>query len=320
MSTKRILITGAAGYIGFQLGERLCRDFSVVGIDIRSPNDAHFPIHVMDIRSPKLKQFLADEDITHVVHLACVVEPSKDPQRDYDIDVNGTRNLLQACVCNNIKHITVTSSGAAYGYHADNPEWIVETDALRGNNEFSYAAHKRLVEEILAGYRQTHPSLNQLVFRPGTVLGSHTDNLITQLFTGKRLLSVSGSPSPFVFIWDQDVITLIESGIREEKVGLYNMAGDGAMSIQEIAKVLNKPVLNLPAWLLKLALHIGSALGLTRYGPDQINFLRYRPVLLNHALKEKFGGQLQKTSRETFLYFAENAKKLNPKKGQQHGA
>ncbi|MDN3639100.1 SDR family oxidoreductase [Simiduia curdlanivorans] len=315
MPTKRILITGAAGYIGFQLGERLCRDFSVIGVDIRPRNDAHFPIHVIDIRSPQLSQLMAVEGITHVIHLACVVEPSKNVQRDYDIDVNGTRNLLDACVTNHIKHLTVTSSGAAYGYHADNPDWIVETDPLRGNDEFSYAAHKRLVEEILAGYRKTHPSLNQLIFRPGTVLGSDTNNLITQLFTGKRLLAISGSPSPFVFIWDQDVIALIEQGLREEKVGQYNMAGDGAMTIQDIATALNKPVLNLPAGLVKFLLRVGSALGLTRYGPEQINFLRYRPVLLNEALKAQFGGNLQKTSRETFLYFAEHALKLAPKKG-----
>ncbi|BFM10968.1 hypothetical protein R50072_11210 [Simiduia litorea] len=315
MSTKRILITGAAGYIGFQLGERLCRDFSVVGVDIKARNDAHFPIHVIDIRSAKLSELMAQEGITHVVHLACVVEPSKNVQQDYDIDVNGTRNLLNACVTNQIEHITVTSSGAAYGYHADNPDWIVETDPLRGNEEFSYAAHKRLVEEILAGYRKTHPNLNQLIFRPSTVLGSHTNNLITQLFTGKRLLAISGSPSPFVFIWDQDVIALIEKGLREEKIGQYNMAGDGAMTIQDIAKTLNKPVLNLPAGLVKVLLRFGSALGLTRYGPEQINFLRYRPVLLNKALKAQFGGSLQKTSRETFLYFAEHALKLKQKQG-----
>ncbi|MAC99815.1 MAG: epimerase, partial [Pseudomonadales bacterium] len=40
-------------------------------------------------------------------------------------------------------------------------------------------------------------------------------------------------------------------------------------------------------------------------GPEQINFLRYRPVLSNRRLKEEFGYQLQKTSAETFEYFIE---------------
>lgn len=300
---KKILITGASGYLGFQLGERLCKDLPVVGVDIRARQDTHFPIQVLDIRSPKLAQLIADEHITHVVHLACVVEPSHDARRDYDIDVNGTRNLLQACLAGGVQHITVTSSGAAYGYHADNPHGLVETDPLRGNDSFSYSAHKRIVEELLASQRKSHPELKQLIFRPGTVLGAHTNNMITRLFDGKRILTVSGSPSPFVFIWDQDVLAAIEKGIRENKTGIFNMAGDGALSMPEIAQLLHKPVLNLPAWFLRGLLALGKLLRLTRYGPDQVDFLRYRPVLLNTALKEKFGYPLQKTSRETFEFF-----------------
>lgn len=303
VNSKKILITGAAGYIGFQLGERLCREYAVVGVDIRSRADAHFHIETMDIRSHRLAQFMADENVTHVVHLASIVEPSRDVSRDYDIDVNGTRNLLEACVKNNVQHLTVTSSGAAYGYHADNPAWLKESDPLRGNDEFSYAAHKRIVETILARYREHYPALQQLVFRPGTVLGANTDNMITQLFNGRRLLTISGSESPFVFIWDQDVVGAIEKGLREDKTGIYNLAGDGALTMRDIAALINKPVMNLPAGLLRWLLRIGKLLKLTRYGPDQINFLRYRPVLSNQALKDTFGYCLNKTSRETFEFF-----------------
>jgi UDP-glucose 4-epimerase len=48
-------------------------------------------------------------------------------------------------------------------------------------------------------------------------------------------------------------------------------------------------VLTVPAWLLTVALAVGRALRLTRYGPEQVRFLRYRPVLLNTRLKQRFG-------------------------------
>ena len=54
----------------------------------------------------------------------------------------------------------------------------------------------------------------------------------------------------------------------------------------------------LPAGLLRTALAVGSKLGLTRYGPEQLDFLRYRPVLLNKALKEKLGYVPAKTSAQ----------------------
>ena len=51
------------------------------------------------------------------------------------------------------------------------------------------------------------------------------------------------------------------------------------------------------------ALRIGHALGLTQYSAEQLDFLRYRPVLDNTALREEFGYTPMKTSREVFEFF-----------------
>ncbi len=304
---KRILITGAAGYIGHQLGNRLAQDYFVFGTDINKRDGLEFPLEVLDVRDPKLVLTLAEYRITHVIHLASVLQASPDRQRDYDIDVNGTRNVLEACVAAKVKHITVTSSGAAYGYHPDNPAWIDEDDPLRGNPEFAYSDHKRQVEELLASYRQQHPELQQLIFRPGTVLGADTRNQITGLFLAPRLLAIRGSDSPFVFIWDQDVVGAMDKGIREDQTGRFNMAGDGALTISEIARRLDKPLLTLPVSVVKAGLQVAKWMG-KPVGPEQVNFLRYRPVLSNRRLKEEFGYRLQRTSAEAFDYFVEQAK------------
>ncbi|MFO1296160.1 MAG: NAD-dependent epimerase/dehydratase family protein [Rubrivivax sp.] len=150
------------------------------------------------------------------MHLAAIVTPGPGSNREfeYSVDVLGTRNVLQACVATGVRRLVVTSSGAAYGYHADNPEWIGEEQPLRGNAEFAYADHKRQVEEMLAEARREHPALAQVVFRVGTILGENTRNQITALFDKPMLIAVRGSPSPFVFIWDRDVVGAIERGVR----------------------------------------------------------------------------------------------------------
>ena len=61
----------------------------------------------------------------------------------------------------------------------------------------------------------------------------------------------------------------------------------------------------LPAFALRQALQIGQFFHLTRYGPEQLDFLRYRPVLDNRRLKEEFGFVPSKTSAEAFTIFAE---------------
>ncbi len=305
MSSKRILITGAAGYVGSHLGRRLAREYEVFGTDLRPRTDLGFEVLQLDIRDNALHRLLRERRITHVVHLAAVLEGGKDRERDYDIDVRGTNNVVESCIQAEVKHITIASSGAAYGYFADNPEWISEDHPLRASYAFAYAHHKRVIEELLARYRHSHPQLGQLVLRIGTVLGANTDNQITALFKRKRILAVRGSDSRFVFVWDEDVAAAIQHGIAGNRTGIYNVAGDGALGIREIAARLRKPVLALPVFVLRQALEIGQFFHLTRYGPEQLDFLRYRPVLDNRRLKEEFGFVPSKTSAEAFTIFAE---------------
>lgn len=306
----RILITGADGFLGRSvvqaLGQRI--DTEVVALDVRAVpaerqvDGVHYA--VMDVRNPRLAQVLREHHIDTVVHLASIVTPGKDSNRalEYDVDVNGTRNVLTACVEQGVKHIIVSSSGAAYGYHADNPDWLQEHHALRGNPAFAYSDHKRLVEEMLAEWREKYPRLAQTVLRIGTILGERVDNQITALFEKPRLLAVRGSDSPFVFIWDQDVTGAVMHALDGAVPGCYNLAGDGALSIHDIASSLGKRTLNLPAGLLRSALWVGSSLGISRYGPEQLDFLRYRPVLLNTALKQ-WGYVPRKTSAQAFEAF-----------------
>lgn len=311
-AAQRIFITGADGFLGQGLVDALARMpgvQTIVAADLREvPHSRRLPgvvYVVQDVRDPKLGETLAAHAIDTVVHLASIVTPGKNSNREfeYSVDVLGSRNVLDACVAHGVQHIVVSSSGAAYGYHADSPAWLRESDALRGNTVFAYSDHKRLVEEMLADYRDEHPALLQSVLRIGTILGERVDNQITALFEKPALLAIQGSESPFVFIWDEDVTGAILHALRTRHAGCFNLAGDGALPLREIARRLGKPLRVLPAWLLKTTLGIGKALGVSRYGPEQLDFLRYRPVLLNTALKQAFGYVPGKTSSQAFDAF-----------------
>lgn len=315
MSGPRVLVTGAGGYLGRQVVAGLVqqqRASRVLAHDLREPASRLAGVHYAtgDIRSPDLAGLVAAHRIDTVVHLASIVTPGRGSRREfeYDVDVNGTRNVLQACVRHGVRRIVVSSSGAAYGYHADNPAWLTEDAPLRGNEVFAYSHHKRLVEELLACHRQGHPELEQVVLRIGTILGATVRNQITDLFDKPRLLAIAGSDSPFVFIWDQDVVAIILRAIDDGPAGIFNVAGDGALTIHEIAARLGKRCRVLPAGLLQGALAILKPLGLTQYGPEQIDFLRWRPVLLNTRLKTVFGYTPRYTSAEVFeIYRAARA-------------
>jgi UDP-glucose 4-epimerase len=311
-AARSVLVTGAGGYLGELLVTSLATEpaglETIVAADLRPPRLRIPGIDYaeFDIRDTSIAEALRRYQVDTVVHLAAVVTAGKRPDRAlaHAVDVDGTRNVLEACVGTGVAKLIVTSSGAAYGYHADNPDPIDEDAPLRGNPEFSYSDHKRQVEEMLGTARREHPELRQLVLRPGTILGHTTHNQITALFDRPAILGLRGAATPFVFIWDQDVVAILRRGILTDVSGIYNVAGDGTMTMAEIASRLGKPYVALPAALVRNALRGLRALRLTQYGPEQVDFLRYRPVLDNAKLKKEFGYQPEKTSREAFEVFA----------------
>lgn len=309
---RKILITGAAGDVGSALLRELSQSEDgpdeVVATDVRLPEAVPKGIRfeTLDVRGDDPDQVIGRERPDVVIHLASIVAATT---RDFAhaVDVIGSRNVLTACIAHGVKRLVVTSSGAAYGYHADNANPLVESDPLRGNPEFAYSDHKRQVEEMLAKARAEVPELEQVVLRVGTVLGAGLENQITALFHKPRLLALAGCESPFVFIWTRDLARILQRAISQGPEGIYNVAGDGALGVTDLAGALGKRVLRLPVWLLKLALGIAHPLKLSRYGPNQVRFLQYRPVLDNRALKEQFGYVPDLTSAEVFALWQKAA-------------
>jgi len=156
---------------------------------------------------------------------------------------------------------------------------------------------------MLAEYRVEHPELEQVVFRIGTILGESVDNQITALFDRRKLLKVAGSDSPFVFVWHTDVAGAFAEAVTGNQVGIFNVAGDGALTVDELASRMGKSTVTLPAWLLRGVLRVGRRLGVTEHGPERVGFLQYRPVLDNRRLKEQFGYVPEYSSEEAFAAY-----------------
>lgn len=308
-----VLVTGGAGYVG-GLALRALAEHGherLVSLDVREPTDPQPGVTYLtdDIRTGDLPGLCTQHDIDAVVHLAAIVNPppGMDEATLHDIEVGGTEHVLATCVEVGIEHVTVTSSGAAYGYHlANRGRWLTEDDPVRGSDEFAYSRHKAEVERLLARYRRVHPELGQLVLRPGTILGAGTDNQITDLFTARFVLGLSDTDVPFVFIWDQDVAEVIARGVTQRVIGTYNLAGDGAVTMREIAAIEGRPYLPLPGSVVSCALGVLDRFGLTQYGPEQVDFLRYRPVLANDRLKQDFPGLPRRSSREVYELYRTN--------------
>ncbi|MDO8145007.1 MULTISPECIES: SDR family oxidoreductase [unclassified Isoptericola] len=304
---RRVLVTGGSGFLGSHAVAALAaRDdvAHVVSADLRTP--ASVPDGVtavtLDVTdAAAVRDAIATHRVDTVVHLAAIVNPGTlDEETERRVDVDGTRHVLEACVGGGVCRVVISSSGAAYGYHADNPVPLRESDPLRGNEEFTYSRHKRLVEELLATYRRDHPELEQVILRIGTILGPGVANQITALWDAPRLIRVRGSQGPFVFAWVDDVTGAIVTGATGTATGAFNVCGDGRLTVADIADRLGKRTLDVPAGLLAGALRVGRALRLTVHGPERVGFLQHRPVLDNTRLRTELGYTPRYTSAEAF--------------------
>lgn len=302
----RVLVTGGSGFLGSSVVPALAAHVElVVSGDVRAPAAARPGIveEVLDVTdAQRVSAVVAEHRIDTIVHLASIVNPPPGMTDEiaHRVDVDGTRHVVEAALAHGVRRLVVSSSGAAYGYHADSPAWITEDQPVRGNDAFAYSRHKRLVEEHLAQVRTAHPELEQTILRIGTILGERVDNQITDLFHRRRLLKIAGADSPFVFIWDTDLTDVVVQAVTSPVHGIFNVAGDGALTIDQIAARLGKRTLPVPEIVLRTALAVLHPLRLTQYGPEQTKFLQFRPVLDNARLQAELGVVPRLSSAQAF--------------------
>lgn len=308
-------MTGGRGYLGRLVVASLAeRGVPVVSVDVRPPEPGGAPAesvveHTADVRSPELAELVAEHRPASVVHLAAILNPrpDQDEREVADVEVGGARRVLEACAESGVRHLVVASSGAAYGYHPENVGALLDEEApLRGHPTFLYSRHKAKVEELLGSWRREHPELAQLVLRPGTILGSGTRNQITALFDAPVVLGLRGAEIPFVLVWDTDVAEIVATGVTEQRSGIYNVAGEGAVTMREVARRRGRPYVALPPALVRGALSVLKPLRVVPYGPEQIDFLRYRPVLDASRLRRDFPGLPRLGSSEVLDRYLES--------------
>jgi nucleoside-diphosphate-sugar epimerase len=165
-----ILVTGASGLLGQHLVETLTRQVHSIRVLVRKSSHVSFPsgveIHegdVLDIHS--LGEALQGAET--VIHAAGLV--SFNPRRRdeiYAVNVEGTRNVVNACLQRGVKTVVHISSVAALGRKEGSP--ISETDPWTGIYANDYAQSKYLAE--LEMFRGGEEGLTVSLVNPAVIL------------------------------------------------------------------------------------------------------------------------------------------------------
>lgn len=309
-----VAVTGPTGEIGISAVDALERDPKVARIVgmARRPFDpaAHgwtkTSYHQGDILDrDAVGALVADADV--VVHLAFIIMGSR--EESAHINLEGTRNVFEACVnAERPTRLVYTSSVAAYGYHPDNPTPITEDVPTRGTPEHYYSEQKAACEAALAEIT-AGSDIEVYVLRPCIVAGPKAPALADAMpwswtpgpLRGvAHLLPIPDPGVPMQLVHHDDVAAAIAlAATTSAPPGAYNLAGDGVITISDVASALGGHPVRIP----HLAASAASAVvGRLPFVPAPVEWLHAvrAPVVMDTArAKNQLGWTPEFSSAET---------------------
>jgi len=253
-----IFVTGGGGFLGKHLTRSLLSDGYKVTIfdnfsncskkNLSSLNNQNLKIISGDILNKK-KLYDSLKNCQTVIHLAAKIDVSESihfPLSTNEVNVNGTLNLLDACVKNKTKNIIAASSAAVYG---ESPTKILYEDSLKKPIS-PYGVSKLAMEYYLQVFSYTF-GLNCISLRFFNIYGSNQplryggviSKFLQNLVLGKPIIINGDGKNTRDFVHVDDVVQSIKKSIThiDKKMGnTYNIASGTSTSLNDLARLLLK--------------------------------------------------------------------------------
>ena len=235
---KKILITGATGFIGNYLIPELTKNHKIIGISKKKRKSSkNFISSSADITKSNLKVKNQFTDIIHMAAYSDVNYCNLNPIKCYELNVKSTQRMLEIARKKDSKFLFISSSHA-YGNLIKQP---ISENALC-NPSTHYASSKRMSEILCETYSKTYGLDIQIarifsVYGPKSSKSNLIFNIINQIINNSKIILGNTSPKrDFIFI--NDVIAGLIKIINSKKKGfeIYNIGSGKSISVENLVK------------------------------------------------------------------------------------
>jgi len=260
---------------------------------------------------------VADADV--VVHLAFIIMGSR--EESARINLAGTRNVFEAtAAAPRPRRLVYTSSVAAYGYHSDNPVPITEEVPPRGSPEHYYSEQKAACEAALSEIT-TGSTLEVFILRPCIVAGpkapalaeampwNQLPDVVRKVINVVPLLKppFPDPGTPLQLVHHDDVATAIAlAATTSAPPGAYNLAGDGVLSMSDVAEALGARPVPVPRVAMAAASEVVARLPFVPSALEWLHVGRTSVVMDTGKAKSQLGWTPKYTAAETLSGLAES--------------
>ncbi|QUB49195.1 NAD(P)-dependent oxidoreductase [Prevotella nigrescens] len=331
---KRILITGASGFIGsFIVAEALRHDMEVWAA-IRATSSKKYlqdeRIHFIELDfslEEKLKKQLQSYSFDYVVHAAGATKCRK-REDFFRINTQGTQHFVNALLALNmpIERFVFISSLSVYGAIHEQLRYkdIDETDIPRPNT--AYGESKLKAEKVLANTVYNGKTLPYVILRPTGVYGPREKDyfLMAKSIKGHIDFSVGFQRQDITFIYVKDLVQAVFLAIDKAKIGRAYFLTDGEVYQSSTFSNLIRAELGNPWWirikapiaLLRIVTFFGDILGritgkLSPLNNDKYQILKQRnwrcniqPIVKELGYKPEYN--LERGVKETMDWYKNN--------------
>ena len=257
----KVLVTGASGFVGRATCAELCRRGHEVVALVRRPGSEPrgTRAQIGDLTdAASLQEAVPSQHADAVIHLAAEIASQRDARKVREVNVEGTRRLLEAC------HSSPANGGE------DLPRFVLASTVVTGEAhgrllepeqplpvETPYGESKRDAEKLVL-----ESGLDAVVVRPSHVYGPggwYEDELVKRLRQPGRLAVVGQGDNWWDVVRVEDVATALADAAERAPAGaVYHVVDDEPITFYDFVALTAKalglgPPRRIPIWLANVA-------------------------------------------------------------------
>ena len=314
----RVVVLGATGNVGTSVLAALAteqRVESILGLARRVPRVDLPKVEWgrADVAYSELEPLFRGADA--VVHLAWLIQPSRDQELVRRVNVDGSARVFRAVAEAGVPALVYASSVGAYS-PGPKDRRVDESWPVGGITTSFYSRHKAEVERLLDGFEQEHPEVRVVRLRPGLIFKRDAASGIRRLFAGPFLPSPLLRPAFLRFVPDLpglrfqavhslDVGDAYRLALVEDVRGAFNVAAEPVLDAKRLAEVLDARPVRLPRDVARRAVDLAYRLRLQPSPPGWLDLALGMPLLKTTRVRSELGWEPRHGADEALLELVE---------------
>jgi UDP-glucose 4-epimerase len=247
-----------------------------------------------------------------VVHLAWLIQPSRDEATLYATNVEGSQRVFEATARAGVPALVYASSVGAYS-RGPKDRAVDESWPTDGIPTSFYSRHKAATERLLDSLEREHPQLRVVRYRPGLIFKREAATEIRRLFAGpflpNRLVRPSLIPAvPKVDRLRFQAVHSLDVGqayrlaiVRDDARGAYNVAADPVLDPAVLARLLHARQVTVPPRVLRAVADAAWRLRLQPTPKGWVDMALGVPIMATDRIRTELGWNPEHTSCDALL-------------------